>query len=81
MNDYKPDNVSQGGEIIHSYTDYVNRKVWLKVTHIMRVLIVTRYFWPEDGVAEEPLMLRLCKVAYKKGHNVEVVTGARKRPT
>ena len=50
-----------------------------KVTHIMRVLIVTRYFWPEDGVAEEPLMLRdYAKWHTKKGHNVEVVTGARK---
>tara|TARA_B100000965_G_scaffold28210_1_gene20893 strand:+ start:2183 stop:3346 length:1164 start_codon:yes stop_codon:yes gene_type:complete len=43
----------------------------------MRVLVVTRYFWPEDGVAEEPLMLKhYANWHINKGHSVEVVTGA-----
>ena len=43
----------------------------------MRVLVITRYFWPEDGVAEEPLMLKhYVNWHIDKGHNVEVVTGA-----
>ncbi len=43
----------------------------------MRVLVITRYFWPEDGVAEEPLMLKhYVNWHIDKGHDVEVVTGA-----
>ena len=43
----------------------------------MRVLVITRYFWPEDGVAEEPLMLKhYANWHIEKGHAVEVITGA-----
>ncbi len=45
----------------------------------MRVLIIHRYFWPEDGAAEEPLMLKDYVDWHRsKGHEVELVFGAKK---
>ncbi len=45
----------------------------------MRVLIIHRYFWPEDGAAEEPLMLKdYVEWHRSKGHDIELVFGAKK---
>ena len=45
----------------------------------MRVLIIHRYFWPEDCAAEEPLMLKDYVHWHRsKGHEVELVFGAKK---
>ena len=46
----------------------------------MRVLIIHRYFWPEDCAAEEPLMLKDYVHWHRsKGHEVELVFGAKKK--
>ena len=43
----------------------------------MRVLIISRYFWPEDGVSEEPYILKeYLDWHLKKGDKVHVVCGA-----
>lgn len=43
----------------------------------MKVLIVHRYFWPEDSVAEEPLMLKdYVNWHLGKGHEVDIVFGS-----
>lgn len=44
----------------------------------MRILIIHRYFWPEDSAAEEPLMLKDYVDWHRsKGHEVELVFGAK----
>ena len=43
----------------------------------MRVLIISRYFWPEDGVSEEPYILKeYVDWHLVQGHNIEVISGA-----
>ena len=42
----------------------------------MRVLIISRYFWPEDGVSEEPYILKeYVDWHLIKGHKIEVISG------
>lgn len=42
----------------------------------MRVLIISRYFWPEDGVSEEPYILKeYVNWHLSQGHRLEVVSG------
>lgn len=43
----------------------------------MRVLIISRYFWPEDGVSEEPYILKeYVDWHLIQGHKIEVISGA-----
>lgn len=42
----------------------------------MKVLIISRYFWPEDGVSEEPYILKeYVDWHLTLGHKIEVVSG------
>ena len=42
----------------------------------MNVLIISRYFWPEDGVSEEPYILKeYLDWHLSQHHNIEVVSG------
>lgn len=42
----------------------------------MNVLIISRYFWPEDGVSEEPYILKeYVDWHLSQHHNIEVVSG------
>ena len=45
----------------------------------MEVLLISRYFWPEDGVSEEPYILKgYVDWHLSKDHNIALVTGAQK---
>ena len=43
----------------------------------MKILIISRYFWPEDGVSEEPYILKgYVDWHLSQHHKIEVVSGA-----
>lgn len=45
----------------------------------MRVLIISRYFWPEDGVSEEPYILKeYVDWHLSQGHKLKIVSGVQK---